>query len=301
MNINSKHARSYQVACEEGSIRGASERLEIEPSSVSRQIKNLEESLAIELIERSRNGVQPTVAGKILLRYLRHQSSELEAILSEFDALRGMRKGEIVVALGDGFVNDFVTNALQHFKQLYPGFHFVIQNGSTEQILHSIKTDQAHLGFVFNAQADASIECLAEHTQALELLLNPNSQWSKTGAPVSIETLLKLPFAVLSNDFGVGKMLHQFQHQNSIRLNNVIDTNSLQTLKNVVLENLGVSALPAFVVTREIEAKKILALPIDAPALHSGKVAIVTRKNRTLTKGVESLIKVAKERMVAFQ
>lgn len=72
-------------------------------SSVSRQIAQLEAQLAIQLVERGRRGVRATEAGKLLLQHLRNQMDELETVLSEFDALRGLRRGQVVIAIGDGF------------------------------------------------------------------------------------------------------------------------------------------------------------------------------------------------------
>lgn len=123
--IETAQAASFLVACEEGSIRSASERLDVEPSTISRQIKALEASLRIVLIERGRKGVRPTEAGNILLTYLKRQQSEQETLLSEFDELIGMRRGELVVAVGDGFISDFIGNALRRTRQYFRGFHMI--------------------------------------------------------------------------------------------------------------------------------------------------------------------------------
>ena len=197
--IENSQAFSFLVACEEGSIRAASERLGTEPSTVSRQIQTLEQSLNITLIERGRRGVRPTEAGDILLAYLKRQQSEQETLLSEFDELLGMRRGELVIAVGDGFVSDFVGNALAQFKESFPGFTYDVLTGSTEQVMHAVRTDRAHIGLAYNANADRAIRVAAQATQPLEVLFSPSSVWAEGAAAVTKQMLEQIPCALLKS------------------------------------------------------------------------------------------------------
>ena len=300
MNFNSKHAYTFQVACEEGSIRAASERLELEPSSISRQISALEKSFSIDLIERSRSGIIPTEAGIILLDYLSHQQSELEAVRAEFDALLGMHKGEIVTALGDGFIGDFVGHALHQFQRNYPGFTHKLQSGSTEQVIHSVKTNQAHFGMVFNARAEKNIRVISHQQQPLYLLVSPHSPWSKLKEPVSLDTLKTIPLALLAPGFGVGAMIKGVENKYSVRLNSLVHANSLTTLKSFVVEEIGATILPEFVVTREIKESNIVVKSLDVPELALGEVSIIVRQGRRLPRGAIALMNAASNYMVAF-
>ena len=155
--IETGQAASFLVICEEGSIRSGAERLGVEPSTISRHISALENSLNITLIERGRKGVRPTEAGNILLVYLKRQQNDQETLLSEFDELVGMRRGELVVAVGDVFISDFISNALMSYKLAFPGFTYDLLSGSTDQVLHAVRTDRAHVGLAYNAKHESAI------------------------------------------------------------------------------------------------------------------------------------------------
>lgn len=202
--IETAQAASFLVACEEGSIRSASERLDVEPSTISRQIKALEASLRIVLIERGRKGVRPTEAGNILLTYLKRQQSEQETLLSEFDELIGMRRGELVVAVGDGFISDFIGNALTTYTAVFPGFSYDLLCGSTDQVLHAVRTDRAHVGLAYNARRERAIRTAAQVKQPLEVLVSPSSQWADLVEPIKMDQLVTLPCALLKSGFGSG-------------------------------------------------------------------------------------------------
>ena len=104
-----------------GSMRAASEFLNMAPSSISRQIAGMEKELGIELIERSRHTVQLTAAGQLAVQYYRDRLSQREALTSSIDDLRGHRQGHIVVAVGQGLVRMPLVRSLSEFVEKFPG------------------------------------------------------------------------------------------------------------------------------------------------------------------------------------
>lgn len=299
--IDTVQAGSFLVACEEGSIRSASERLGVEPSTVSRQIKALETSLGTALIERGRKGVRPTEAGTILQTYLKHQQGEQEALLSQFDELKGMRRGELVIAVGDGFISDFVGNAIKSYSKVFPGFTYDLLSGSTEQVLHAVRTDRAHIGLAYNVGKERAIRIAAQAKQPLDLLVSPATQWADLAEPITMSQLEALPCALLKSGFGVGDMIAVAESAHGVRLRALVHSNSLAVLRNFVREGLGVTVLPAFVVTREITDRTIITKRLAVPELSKGEASVFTRYGRRLPEGATRLVDHITRSMVAFQ
>ena len=298
--IENSQASNFLAACEEGSIRAASERLGTEPSTVSRQIQALEQSLNTTLIERGRRGVSPTQAGDILLAYLKRQQNEQEALLFEFDELAGMRRGELVVAVGNGFVSDFIGNALTKYKQSFPGFTYDLITGSTEQVMHAVRTDRAHIGLAYNASKDRMIRVAAQTKQPLEVLVSPTSEWAGMTAPLSMRDLEGVPCALLKSGSGVVDMIRAAEASHGARLTATVRSDSLMVLRNFVREGLGVTILPAFVVTREIAEGTVATKPLDVSEFHQGEASILTRSGRRLPEGATRLVDYAIRSMAAF-
>lgn len=298
--IETSQASSFLAACEEGSIRAASERLGTEPSTVSRQIQTLEQSLKITLLERGRRGVRATEAGEVLLAYLKRQQSDQETLLSEFDELLGMRRGELVVAVGAGFVSDFVGNALTSYKKAFPGFSYDVITGSTEQVMHAVRTDRAQVGLAYNAGKDRTLRVAAQAKQSLQLLVSPSSPWAHASKPLQMRDLEEMPCALLKPGSGVGDMIRAAEAIHSVRLTATVRSESLMVLRNFVREGLGVTLLPAFVVTRDIADGSIVTVPLDIPEFHQGEASIFTRTGRRLPEGVSRLLDHAIGSMAAF-
>lgn len=78
--IDPSKAACLMSAIEEGTVRSAASRLNLEPSTVSRKISALEADLDIQLIERGRSGVKLTEAGELRVLHLQRQRSDVEGI-----------------------------------------------------------------------------------------------------------------------------------------------------------------------------------------------------------------------------
>lgn len=298
--IENAQAASFLAACEDGSIRAASERMGVEPSTVSRHLQALEQSLNITLVERGRRGVRPTEAGEILLSYLKGQQSEQEALQSQFDELAGMRRGELVIAVGDGFIADFIGNAMTSYRKAFPGFTYDLLPGSTEQVMHAVRTDRAHIGLAYNASRDRTIRIAAQVKQPLEVLFSPASEWSRFSAPVALKDLENTPCALLKPGSGVGDMVRLAEASHGIKLDATVRSNSLMVLRNFVREGLGITLLPAFVATREIADGTIATMPLNVPEFGKGEASIFTRTSRKLPEGASRLLEHAIRTMAAF-
>ena len=115
-DIEPKQAACFLTAVQAGSVRAAAEQMGLEPSTVSRNIAALEKVMATTLIERGRHGVRSTDAGTLLLSYLKRREGEFDLLRSEFDALANMKRGKVVIAVGEGFVGDLFDSALASFS-----------------------------------------------------------------------------------------------------------------------------------------------------------------------------------------
>lgn len=299
--MDDKLTSTFVHVCNEGSVRAVAIALDQEPSTISRRIAALEQKLGIQLLERGKKGVFPTEAGKLLLVHLRRQAAEFETLTTEFDALRGMKRGNVVLAVGEGFISDLVKNALPSFKRTFPDITISIRSGSTETVTQDVENDVAHLGFVFNATPDRRFNVLTHMPQPLVLLAKPATTWVRTSAPVSINSLATMPFALLTSGSGLGAMVRNVETIYGLRLSRTMEANSLAAIRNFVREGLGVSVLPAFVVAQEIADGTISTLPLDVPEFAQGEVSLIARSGRQLPDIAIKLANHAARSMHAFQ
>ncbi|WP_374985019.1 LysR family transcriptional regulator [Streptomyces fradiae] len=101
MSVGIHHLRTFLMAIDEGSISKAAARLHMAQSAVSRRLAELERHVKQPLLERSAEGVQPTVAGKMFCAKADAAVTAFDdAMRSDLHRVRALRVGYAWSAAG---------------------------------------------------------------------------------------------------------------------------------------------------------------------------------------------------------
>jgi LysR family glycine cleavage system transcriptional activator len=125
------HLRSFQaleLAVRTGSLRAAADSLGITPAAVGQRVKLLEDYLGVDLLARSRSGLQPTASLTAALPHLSAAFRDLEAAAGILDLQRGH---EIHIAAVSDFSDLWLKPRIAGFKAQHPNVLFCI-NGEGE-------------------------------------------------------------------------------------------------------------------------------------------------------------------------
>ncbi|WP_439683563.1 DNA-binding transcriptional regulator, LysR family [Cupriavidus oxalaticus] len=110
--------RTFVTVADSGSLSAAAPRLFLSQSSVSEQLRKLEERAGVPLLSRGRHGAVPTPAGARLLEYARRILALNELALQE---LRGHAlEGELRLAVTDYFRPGEIAGMLRRLRERYP-------------------------------------------------------------------------------------------------------------------------------------------------------------------------------------
>jgi len=121
-------------------MRAASEKLDVATSSVSRQLGELEKELGIPLIEKGLRVIKLTEAGEIACHYFREKQDEEEVFLSKIEELRNIRRGKIILAIGEAFITNGFSGVLQKFMHSYPGISIRVKMSGTNDSVALVRS-----------------------------------------------------------------------------------------------------------------------------------------------------------------
>ena len=115
---------NYLIAlAEEKSISKAAERLYMAQSSLSQFLSTMEANLGYRLFIRQSNGVRPTEAGRIMIRYAYNTISEFHRVQDEMQDITDLKQGKVIFGIS-GFRGSYLTPpVLNEFRKRYPGIH----------------------------------------------------------------------------------------------------------------------------------------------------------------------------------
>lgn len=277
--------RAYRL----GTMRAASESLDIAPSSISRHIASLEEELGIELIERGRHVVRLTAAGARVLEYYRDRASQRETLLTELDDLKGLRSGHLDVAIGTGLLRTIFAEALASFSKRYSQISISVRSLSSREIIPLVAEDECYFGVVMGPTGDPRVRVISSFSQPTCLICRP--EHALAGRPsISLDELTGYRIILPDIGFGVRQQLAEIQEQTGRRIPVMMTSNSIQTILDCVVANLGATVLSVTSVPEHLTKGDLVAVPIDDPLLQASRVQIIKRSGRRLPASALALI-----------
>lgn len=136
--------RYFLEAAREENMSKAAERMHISQSALSKQLKGLEEELGKKLFVRHSFSIELTEEGMLLRKRAEDLLSMADKITAEFASMDDIIGGNIYFGCAESYQIRHLAALIKRFKQ-YPGFHYHITSGDTEQVTE--KLDKGLLDF----------------------------------------------------------------------------------------------------------------------------------------------------------
>lgn len=132
--------RAFEAVARRGSIRKAAVELNVDHTVISRQLRGLEQNLAVRLVKTSRRGVELTEVGR---QYAKVLSASLQEIAEATNALCSRKKGTRTLRIMSvpGFASKYLLPKLSDFRRFAPGVEIILTTTGMDQDLQSFDAD----------------------------------------------------------------------------------------------------------------------------------------------------------------
>lgn len=298
--LDTRALRHFLAVVRTGSIRAAADHINIAPSAVSRQIADVEHRLGLPLFERSARGVVLTEAGQLLAEHAKRMVEDEELLREQLGRLKGIGQGLVRICCGEGFVADMVANGLKTFARVYPHIRFTVDLAGTTGVLQTVSNGDADVGLVYNPVIDTSIRSIAIARQPLAVVTPPDHPLLERSS-VSLAETLTSPSALLIQGHGVRQLVGRVAADRGLALSPVLETPSIDVLRQFVGAGLGITYLPRFAVATELARGVVVLVSLTDTLLIEASAHIIVRARRRLPVSVEQLVSHLAREMVAFQ
>ena len=205
MALNLTHLRAFLTVVEEGSINRAAARLLRAQPAVGRQIKLLEESFGLPLLERSSAGVQPTAAGLMLVEHARLIFQDIARAEAAMAGVGQEPAGIVTVALPSSLVEQLSTRLFGEVKARYPLIKLNLMEGDSHAVAGWMREQRADLALLPDGGQDLSLHSMACATRRRATWAAKYSRWSMpapaTSSPCCCASSPSTPYAPASGRF----------------------------------------------------------------------------------------------------
>lgn len=127
--MHTRQLVQFLTITETRSISEAARQLGITQPAISRSIKQLEESLGVQLLERRATGVVLTPEGRILARRVKLMSIEYEHALAEMVDLNQGLGGRLRIAAGPVWILELLPPVIKEFHEQFPNVRVSVVSG----------------------------------------------------------------------------------------------------------------------------------------------------------------------------
>ena len=259
--MNLHQLRIFCSVVEHGSHTKAAEALFMTQPAVSLQVRALERSLQVKLLEHFNQQIVVTEAGQALYQCaipMLNAESEAERVLTE---LKGAARGRLVVAANTTGGMYIIPPLLASYKEQHPESELILQIDATDRLIERTRQGIIDLAFACGTiiQPELTIESIGMDT--LTLILSSRHPLASQPS-LTLDQVAALPFIVPESISRTRQFIEQIMRERGYTLKLVMHFQGTEPVKKAVESNLGVAIVSYAAIVREVEAGILRAMPI---------------------------------------
>ena len=148
-----RHLRYFVAVAEAENVSRAALKLHVSQPGISRQIRDLEEEIGFQLLERSAKAVRLTAAGKVFLTEAREVLARVETAVKNAREVVQSGSGEIHVGYAPSLTVQILPAALRKFSEQFPRVRVALHDLSTEEMLAQLGEKKLHIAITVRPPA----------------------------------------------------------------------------------------------------------------------------------------------------
>jgi DNA-binding transcriptional LysR family regulator len=206
LKLRDVHVLLATVQC--GSMTKAAERLAISNPVVSKTIADLERALGVRLLERSRQGIEPTLYGRAVLKHGLAAFDELRQCVKEIEFLTDPTAGEVRVGSIIPLAAGFASTIIDRLSRRYPRIAFQLIAGTVEALYRelTIRNIDLLLTWELPSAANAQFNFEPLYDDSFDVVAGAASAWSRK-RKIKFAELAKEPWVLPPPDSSIGSIL----------------------------------------------------------------------------------------------
>jgi len=148
MRFDLTDLRLFCDVVDEGSITAGAAKSALALGAASTRIRNMEAALGADLLTRSRHGVAPTAAGRMLLKHARAMLAQAARLREDLSAFAGGLSGEVKLLANTNALTEFLPEALSSFLAAHPQVSVDLEERLSDEIVGLIAEGVGDVGIV---------------------------------------------------------------------------------------------------------------------------------------------------------
>ncbi len=285
-----RQVRYFLAVAEHESFTRAADALHVSQPALSQQVRLMEESLGVQLFDRSGRTTRLTDSGEVYLQYVRRASQEFREAKRAIHDVNDLSRGALRVAVTPTFTTYLVGPLVEAFYSRYPNISVNVREISQEHMEELLLADEIDVGIAFAGTLTADIDLDPLLVESLALVVNTGHALASETS-IGLETLSAESLVLLSAEFATREQIDRFCRQHDIRPKVQIEANSISAVIEIVRRTRLSTLLPS---TIAFAHQDLVAIALDPVRLQRTAV-LMQRKDAYRSAAARAFVGLAKE------
>lgn len=274
-----------------GSFTKAADQLGYSQSTVSFQIKQLEDELNCLLFERINHTITLTPKGHELVEC----AHRIRSLTEEFkeNTVEESLSGHIHIVTPDSVCDEIINRSYKKFHTKYPDISIKFTTADTSVMFDMLDHNEADLVITLDAHSYNRDYVIAkEELLSMHFVANANSKFAGV-KNLSIKDIINEPFILTEYGQGYRRVFDREIAKKSLEITPVLEIGRTDIITSIIAQQNMISYLPDFV-TRDMVAKgKLCYLDVQDMDLDIWK-QLIYHKNKWMSKALKTFIEFIK-------
>lgn len=260
-NIDPRNIEIFVEVCRQQSFSKAASVMKLPNSHVSRRVKDLEEQLAMRLINRTTRRFELTDVGQVYAQKCADAFRSITAANQYIESIKGVPQGVLKVILPHDLGIHLCGCLAKAFYEHYPEVYLKLVFKNKADLEDYADADVViDVGVTFAPQTFKQVRIFETYRQ-----FYGGADFVRQYGPFkSIKQLESCPLIGIYSERGdisatdLRLINHESGRRYELKPTTVMDINNLSAMKELAKQNIGLSILPPFIVKTELESGELL-------------------------------------------
>ena len=251
------------------SITRGAERESLALAAASKRLSDLEARLGVPLFERRARGVEPTEAGRALLRHIRSLNASLHALENEVVEFSRGIKGHLRVAANASAIAEHLPADLAAFAKAQPGIRISLEELTSREVQAALVEGRADAGiFIADEPPEPAALDARPYREGKLAILVPRGHVLAKKAAQAFDALLDFDIVGLHAGSAAHEQMRERAQALGRTLNARMQVHGFDAIAQLVEAGLGVAVLPQAVAHRFAKVFKVQPLQLQEDWAH---------------------------------
>ncbi|MBZ5575710.1 MAG: LysR family transcriptional regulator [Acidobacteriia bacterium] len=274
------------VATEKSFSRAAEKLLRTQPA-VSLGVQRLEQELGEKLIDRSGKELILTDAGRTVIEYARRFQSLQQELDNSLAELRDNSAGRLTIGANES-ATLYLLQHIERYRDLYPKIKVTVRRSLSSRIPDELRDGNLELGVISYDPGDERLKSKVIYSDSLVFVVSPKHRLAHRKT-VSIEELGAETFIAHNVLSPYREIVIRTFRERKVPLGIDVEMPTIETIRRLVQNNLGVAFLPRMCVEQEIEQKTLCEVRVKEMHLER-KIRLVYPTRRALSHAAKAFL-----------